>query len=465
MTDVVSRAEVSDLFSCLTGYTRLVLGVSGGADSLCLMHMIADWMASSSAEARPNITVVTIDHGLRATSSAEATEVARRAHELGFACRVLAWGGPKPHSGLQAEARAMRYTLLAEAAKGDGQAAVVVAHTQDDQAETLLMRLKRGSGIDGLAGMSTVRPLAPGVDLVRPLLSVARRRIEATLRARGVTWIDDPSNANALFERVRVRTAQGARDELGLSDEMLALTAKRARRAHLALEAAASEFLGREARLHNGAFASLDLDQVLAAPEDIRVRVCDRLIRAFGDGAEPALLSQVEALVEKISMCRPCRLTLGGAIVSAGPRLLRIYREPARLAADPVELPEGGRLLWDGRFWVSSEEGASKPFQVAPLGSAGTASVDATLAAGGLSIPPFAADWPRTALLGLPAVWTGSRLIAVPHFDQDQVTDRGFRVTFLGLGRGTSSRGLPGEGVLPPNSDERPVDPVLGVSR
>ncbi len=402
---------------------------------MCLMHLISEWLASSCGEGLPSVTAVTIDHRLRATSSAEATEVSRRAAALGLAHRVLAWTGAKPETGLQAEARAMRYRMLSEAATGEGRAAVVVAHTLDDQAETLIMRLKRGSGVDGLSGMAPVRALDRDIDLVRPLISVPRARIEATLRARSVTWIEDPSNDNPAFERVRVRKARGALDEIGLSNEMLALTARRAGRAHRALDAVTAEFLAREAALHNGAFASLDRGRFMAAPEDIRVRICDRLIRAFGDASEPALLSQVEAVADEISRGAHAARRLAGpssrrASATSGSTESRASLGRPRAARARPSNSLGWAVLGVGG---GSRGGVGEAFAVAPL-AGGAASVDATLAEGGLSIPGFASGWPRQVLLGLPAIWTGSRLVAVPHFGDDQGTTRDFASPFWALG-------------------------------
>lgn len=330
----------------------------------------------------------------------------------------------------------MRYRLMGDVARGVGSGAVVVAHTEDDQAETLIMRLKRGSGVDGLSAMPVVRALGEGVDLVRPLLGVSRARIEATLRARGISWISDPSNESAAFERVRVRQARGMLDEIGFTAEMLALSAERLGRARRALEAATAAFLAAGVEAHEGVFASFPRAAFDALPDEIRIRVLDRLIRAYGGAAEPALLSQIEALDVALKAETASRFSLGGAVVSAGERNVRVYREAGRLSADPMPLAPGKRLVWDGRFAVFSKKSAGEcgVLTVAPLGASEGGSADATLAAAGLRLPDRASEWPRRALLTLPAVFSGSRLIAVPHFHGAQETDSDFRVEFLGLG-------------------------------
>ena len=214
-----------------------------------------------------------------------------------------------------------------------------------------------------------------------------------------------------------------------------ALSATRLRRAREALERVAEEFIAREVDLHGGAFASLSRDAFLSAPEDIRVRTLERLMRAFGDREAPGLLSQVEALADALRSEETHRASLGGAIVSAGERVIRIYREVGRLAGEAVLLRPGGDILWDHRFRVSAGAGTagSLPLEVAALGRGGDQSADATLEGAGLGLPDFARNWPKRALQTLPAVWAGSRLIAVPHLDPGQGSETGFRVKFLGL--------------------------------
>ena len=209
----IADGELASLFAPLASFDLLILAVSGGADSVALMHLIARWSAKA-AKPRPRIVVATVDHGLRAESREEAKWVGAQARKLGFTHELLAWEGAKPQTGIQDAARGARYGLLAELAwrlsAGEVRTAIVTAHTEDDQAETFLMRLARGSGLDGLTGMSAARLLGRGdnIELVRPLLGVAGARLRATLEAKGLSWLEDPSNDSDRFERVRVRKAR-----------------------------------------------------------------------------------------------------------------------------------------------------------------------------------------------------------------------------------------------------------------
>ena len=195
----IASAERDGLFACLAGFDAVVLAVSGGADSIAMLHLAASW-AHDQGRSAPRLSVATVDHGLRPGSAAEARAVATIAAQLGLAHSTLTWTGAKPARGIQAAARTARYRLLAGHERAHRIDAVAVAHTLDDQAETLLMRLARGSGVDGLAAMQ-LQASIEGVAVLRPLLGIARARLRATLRQQGATWIDDPTNARPEFER------------------------------------------------------------------------------------------------------------------------------------------------------------------------------------------------------------------------------------------------------------------------
>jgi tRNA(Ile)-lysidine synthase len=184
----------------------LAVGVSGGRDSLALTLLAHDWVAQRGGR----VLGLIVDHGLRAEAAHEAAETRARLGDLGIAAEILRWTGPKPKPahGIQAAAREARYRLLLAACRRHGILHLLVAHHADDQAETVAMRAARGSGPDGLAGMAALVEHAE-VRLLRPLLDVRRNRLAATLRARGVPWIDDPSNVDPRFERARLRKIEG----------------------------------------------------------------------------------------------------------------------------------------------------------------------------------------------------------------------------------------------------------------
>ena len=183
---------------------HIAVAVSGGADSLALALLLRDW-------ARPRgyrLTALVVDHGLRAESAAEARGAVAVLGRQHVEARLLRFQGAKPSANVQAAARAARYGLLSDWCARRGVLHLALGHHRDDQAETLLLRLGRGSGLDGLAGMAPVVELRD-VRLLRPLLGVPRARLEASLRARGLAWIDDPSNRDRAHGRVRIRQLRG----------------------------------------------------------------------------------------------------------------------------------------------------------------------------------------------------------------------------------------------------------------
>lgn len=208
-----------------------LLAVSGGPDSMAMMQLAALAAERLSGTA---FHVATVDHGLRAESPAEAALVADIAESLGLSHRVLAWKGEKPHSGVQEAARKARYALLEDYAIACDAHTIMTAHTRDDQAETILMRLARGSGIDGLAGMRRIKPLGR-VLLARPFLDIPKSRLVATCAHAGWPYVRDPSNHDERYARVRMRTLLTLLEAEGLTPQRLTRLAQRATDASEAL--------------------------------------------------------------------------------------------------------------------------------------------------------------------------------------------------------------------------------------
>ena len=225
---VVRDDEANALFSGLDGLRGLILAVSGGPDSTALLVLAARW--AKRVKRAPKLVAITIDHGLRKEAAGEAVAVGRLARRLGVSHRTLRWRGKKPKSGLQEAAREARYRLLAQAAADAGYAHILTAHTLDDQAETVLFRLARGSGVVGLAGMAhaSLLPTGPSASgegvifLVRPLLRIPKARLVATLKAARIPYSDDPTNRDPRFTRARLRTLLPALAREGLDARGLA---------------------------------------------------------------------------------------------------------------------------------------------------------------------------------------------------------------------------------------------------
>ncbi len=420
----ISDHNITALFAGLTDFKSVLVAVSGGADSVALMILLHRWRELQPD--LPNVEIATIDHGLRASSASEAQWVGELASTLGLTHTTKCWTGDKPTSGLQAAARQARYRLLLEiCAERDLQApvALVTAHTQDDQAETVVMRLARGSGVDGLGAMAEQRPLkrvgkgdrAP-VMLVRPLLDVSKQTLVAFLKAKHQTWRDDPSNTSRDFERIRLRQAMPQFETLGVGTSALALSAKRARRARAALDQIVSEFVEHYVAIHNGAYAGLSWTVFQAAPDEIQMRVLTEVLSAFGGAAQKAQLSQIEALQATLTSTKVFRsMTLGGCIISLNEEELQIYREPGREPLPELDLLPGQEMIWDQRFQVSvasadSDTDACQVTRVRPLDATTFAAIRGDLAADYASVSAQVAQT-------LPSFWRGDQLLALPTLE------------------------------------------------
>jgi len=330
----LTAAQAAVLFGLLAGEEALVVAVSGGPDSVALLALLAEW----AGPGRPRLLAVTVDHGLRPEAAQEALMVGALCARFGVDHRIRRWSGHKPQTGVQEKARTARYALLAEEARAFGAAVIVTAHTLDDQAETLLMRMAAGSGLAGLAGMAP-RSTVNGIVLARPLLGVEKSRLVATCGARGLSFARDPSNDDPRYTRIRWRGLLPELAEAGLSAGRLGLLAGRLARAdealdRLAVRALATLPAGDEAGRRWFDFARLCLE-----PEEIIIRGLAIVLTAAQDGDEeadvPLRLARLEdcaqALIVAAREGRALRRTLGGfRLLLAGDGVLTLMREGRR---------------------------------------------------------------------------------------------------------------------------------------
>jgi tRNA(Ile)-lysidine synthase len=278
------------------------------------------------------LVAVTVDHGLRPEAAREARDVKRLARSLEVAHRTLRWTGTKPNTGLPAAARAARYRLLAQAARSNGATHILTAHTRDDQAETLLMRMLRGSGIAGLAAMTRVSE-REGLWLARPLLNVSKAQLVATLNRARINFADDPTNRDVSYTRPRLRALMPALAEEGGDSKNLARLAARLARANAALEVladGAERYLALRDR-NDAARFGFDAGAFAGLAEEIRLRLLKRAIDRVGHEG-PAELGKLEAVLAVLDQAIAAggsrqKLTLAGAMVTliGG----RIHVEPA----------------------------------------------------------------------------------------------------------------------------------------
>ena len=257
---------------------HLAVAVSGGADSMALLRLAAAWARAR----RGKVTALTVDHGLRPDSAAEARQVARWCRTLRIPHAVLRWEGAKPATGIQAAARAARYALLEDWCAAHAVLHVLVAHHADDQAETIALRRERGSGEDGLAGMAAIVETRR-IRILRPLLAVPKARLVATLLRARQGWIEDPSNRDPRFARARLRGGRLPRHGSRHAET------RRAREARVAAILAS-------AWVHPSGWAQADAAALAAAGPELGRRVLARLLQCVGGAGYPPATAKLETL-------------------------------------------------------------------------------------------------------------------------------------------------------------------------
>lgn len=368
----------------------LAVAVSGGPDSLALALLAEPWARARGGRA---IGLV-VDHGVRAAAALEARLAAAWLAARSIEARIITL----VRAGTDAQAlRRARLAALAEAAAEVGALHLLLAHHALDQAETVLIRLARGSGEGGLAGMPVVRPLGP-VRLLRPLLGAPPVALKAFLRGLGQPWIEDPSNTGRTTRAV-LRAALRDGDGQGVGVQAAAQVAAAASRRRAAAEAVLARALAQAVTLSPLGFAQLDAASFAAWDETMRQAALAALLRCIGGHQHPVRQERLAPLLHR--MARGGGGTAAGCLVARRGTTWLVAREPAAVAAE-VEMAGASPVPWDGRWRVTAVPGST----VGPLGAAEAALLRRT------HTP--ARDVPAAVLATLPAIRHGGVLVAVP---------------------------------------------------
>lgn len=392
-----------DAFAPFEPAPVLAVAVSGGPDSLCLTLLADRWARAQGGR----VEAVTVDHGLRPESGVEARQVGSWLKARGIRHRVLRWDGDKPKSDLAAQARAARYRLLAGWAADRGILHLLLAHHLDDQAETLLLRLARGSGVDGLSAMAGAVELG-SLRLLRPLLDVPKAALVARLRQDDQAWVEDPGNRAGASARSRVRLAL---EQEGLSPRRLAETAARLSRARQALDQAAASLAAQAVEAHPCGFLRVDPAPLATAPAELSLRVLARCLMAISGDPYPPRLERLERLAAGVLHNTSARgQTLHGCQWSrVGGRWL-VVREAAAIAAPVVAMALTAPAtdgLWDRRFRIAASAIKALPrgAAIGALGAQGYAIFRSRLETLGI---------PRAAALAMPGFYGRNGLLGAP---------------------------------------------------
>jgi tRNA(Ile)-lysidine synthase len=378
-----SNFSFDRIFSRLNGLTRVALAVSGGSDSIAMFRMVHEW-----APASLEIFALTVDHGLRVAAADEAAQVKRWCCSLGVRCEILKWQGGPITSGIQAKARQARYDLMSVWCLANQVEVLLTAHTADDQAETVLMRKLRTSTAKSLSGIWPERDWN-GVRVLRPLLGLRRAELRAYLNQCGQAWIDDPSNEDMKFERVRMRH-ELAGQTLGLVDQ-----------AHLAQQVSlrhafdAKAWCLKHIQRHELGFVSLPHSLFDQLQTEVKDEILLEVLSLVGIGGQPELLER-RNLLAWLADDGGSRRALGGLLFAKRKREMLVGREPGRISDRPVMIPEVGEIVWDDRFRVTGPVGAQ------------------IVATGSIAGVPRQHDIPAFIQAGLPAVLMADGGICVP---------------------------------------------------
>jgi tRNA(Ile)-lysidine synthase len=336
------------LIADLSRPARLVVAISGGSDSCGLLVALSK---SNLPGSGLSLFASTIDHGLRPGSADEAHAVAALCGRLGIPHFIRRWEGEKPRTGISAAAREARYRLLLEVADEVDATAIVTGHTLDDQAETIAMRAARGEGDEnsGLAGMARAVLLDRRRWLLRPFLETRRSDIRDFLTREGQGWIDDPSNLDPHYERVRVRGRLTQEDRFDAAAQAIAA----ARRTTLSDEAA--RLVREHVTIRQGVLAHL-APVGLQGDEAVRRHALSLLAAVLG-GREHALGSDsMNRIMAFLDGGQPGRLTAGRVIFDRRRDGLYLVRENRGIL--PLHVSPGDTAIWDGRYRITNRDSA-----------------------------------------------------------------------------------------------------------
>ena len=390
-----TKQDCENLFAALRGERHVALAVSGGSDSMALLRLVVQWAKKSV-----KISVLTVDHGLRPEAAAEARQVAEWCANLSFDHHILRWEDVKPKTGLQAKARAARYDLMSNWCIAHGVSFLLTAHTMDDQAETVLMRQARTDTAESLAGIWETA-IWGGVKLFRPLLGQGKEELRSYLKSLGQPWIEDPSNDDVKFERVRVRQTLAHESKPDQRKMELAEIADRAGREARALASATELWITGQLTSYPEGFGIIPRAGFCELDPELQRRVLQQLIQIYGAGnrAEPGELDHLSKWIMGQGLSRR---TLGGAVLACRQTSVLIGREWGRISPLPVAVSDSGEVLWDGRFLVR----APPKTQVVPVGT--------------LQGVARREDIPNFVQQSLPAVLLGDGGVVIPNLGLGQ---------------------------------------------
>jgi len=390
----------------------IAVAVSGGSDSMALALLAEEWARTEGVD----LLALSVDHCLRPQSASEVKQVATWLGKYGISCNTLRWDGPHPTSGIQQAARDARYRLMTAHCQQRGITSLLLGHQMEDQAETMLMRLSKGSGLEGLAAMRDISGWQD-LKLLRPLLGVTRDQLRQFLMARGQEWIDDPSNDNLDFTRTQVGTILAGLQDLPGSDlETISLSVGRLARASRALDQLTSERFDALCEVSPFGFVRFPDVMITDCPEEMALRLLSKALALVQGEAARIKLKSLEHLYERLFIRTVSTSeTLAGCQISKSKDGWIVCREPGRTGLPENVLDCGGAVLWDNRYQVvdTAADKTVTPLVIRRIGADGWRTLNK------LHLQREERELPAVVRNSLPAVWSEGELVAAPLFSCD----------------------------------------------
>ena len=389
--------------------SKIAIAVSGGVDSMVLMNLAKE----SDSLNDKNVFILVVDHGLRAESKQEAKFVKNEAKKLGFPTRILKWKGSKPNKRIQEEARNKRYSLLINFCRENNINNLYLAHHLDDQIETFLFRMFRGSGLQGLTSFSSSYE-RNGLTLIRPLIDTPKSELISYARRKKINWVEDPSNENQKYDRVKLRKVLPLIYKEGFDKKVFLKSVKKLRLANQALDQITKEFVLQYVIINKNISVFINQELFLTAPEDVQLRVLQNTIRIFSGERyySPNYLKILNLMNWARNDNDISAKTLGGTIFRKRKGGLILYKEVKKLNdIKPIKLSKSKYKAWDNRFLIKINK--SVKGEISYLGNEGVKILKSKKILGKKGFNGI----PLTALYSIPAMWDGKRLISAPFFD------------------------------------------------
>ena len=388
---------------------KIAIAVSGGIDSMVLMKI-----SSLSKKIKSNnIHILTINHDLRKGSKEETLFVRKEADKLGLKVSILTWKGKKPKSGIQEKARKKRHNLLFNYCKKNNISDLFFAHHLDDQIENFIFRMFRGSGIVGLTSFSNFSKIDK-INLIRPLIETPKSDLLLFAKKQKIEWIEDPSNLNLDFDRVKIRNVLKNFYDSGFDKKLFLKSIRKLKSINEDIESLTKDYITKYIEVYENIYVIIKKEFFSNSPKEIQMRVIKNCISFF---APEQLYSPKDIKIINILNWIKCNpkvdsKTLGGTLFKKNNNVIILYKEVNKLShIKPVNISKSEFKSWDNRFLVKSN--VKIDGKISYLGPEGVK----ILKSKKIDVNKAKKNAPIAAIYSSPAIWQKKRLISAPIFD------------------------------------------------